>query len=102
MKQMPMLTRQTVLTHPDHRTSRGLGGGEGEAGHGGHVAVLSLADFVNALTPEPQGKGLVGFLACLSQTEDTGNIEGTGLHMFLFCSRAKESRDRVARGLREL
>ena len=97
-----MLTRQTVLAHPDHRPGRRLGGGEGEAGHGGHVAMLALADFVNALAPKPQREGLVWRLACLSQTEDTGNIEGSGLHMFLFCSRAKESRDRVSRGRREL
>ena len=86
-----MFTRKAELADPEDRACRRARCSQRKACHGRHVAMARFADLMHALTAKVERKALVWLSARLTKPEDAGNIEGSGLHMFLFCSRAKES-----------
>jgi|GEM_PF-5119441 len=87
-----MLTRKSELADPENSACGRAGCSQGKACHRGHVPMTRFADFMHALTAKVERKALVGLSARLTKPEDAGDIGGSGLHMFLFCSKTKESR----------
>lgn len=92
MKKVAMLTRKAELADPEDRACGRARCSQRKACHGGHVAMARFADLMHALTAKVERKALVGLSARLTKPEDAGDIGGSGLHMFLFCSKTKESR----------
>lgn len=93
-----MLTGKAELADPENRACGRARRSKGKSCHGGHVAMARFADFMHALTAKVERKALIWLSARLTKPEDAGNIEGSGLHMFLFCSRSKESSSPVFTG----
>ena len=91
MEKIAMFTRKAELADPENRACGRARCSQRKACHGGHVTMARFADLMHALTAKVERKALIWLSARLTKPEDAGNIEGSGLHMFLFCSRAKES-----------
>lgn len=86
-----MLLTQPSLTDPEDWAGGWFCRCQRKTAHRAHVAVRMLADFVNTFGPEFQREACLCLFRLAVEAKDARYVQRFRLHMFLFCSGAKES-----------
>lgn len=86
-----MFLAQPSLADPEDRTRSRLCCCQRKTAHCAHVAMRMLADFVNTFGPKLQREARICLFRLAVEAKDARYDQRFGLHMFLFCSKAKES-----------